>query len=308
MNTQRLSRLALLALIAVTIGTAGDKLTVVASIPTLKSIAELIGGEKIEASAIATGYQNPHFVDPKPSFILKLSKADLFITTGLDLETGWVPALLQSSRNGKIQPGGGGYVDASVGVNLLQLPSSSDRAQGDIHAYGNPHYWMDPLRGRQIARNIYEKLILLRPQDQAFFAENLKRFEAEIASRNASWEEKLAGLRGVPLIAYHNEWPYLEERFGFTIVDFLEPKPGIPPTPGQLVKVISTVKAKSIPLIITSPYFTLDAAELVARETGVRIAVLAPSVGAFDGIATYYDLFDYNVDVLLKAISHTPAR
>ncbi len=308
MNIQRLKTLALIAVIATTIGTAGDKLTVVASIPTLKSIAELIGGDRVEASSVATGYQNPHFVDPKPSFIRKLSKADMFITTGLDLETGWVPSLLQSSRNGKIQPGGEGYVDASAGVDLLQLPSSSDRAQGDIHAYGNPHYWMDPLRGRQIARNIYEKLIVIRPQDQPYFAGNLKRFESEIASRSATWEKKLAGLRGVPLIAYHNEWPYLEERFGFTIVDFLEPKPGIPPTPGQLRKVISTVKAMSITVIITSPYFTLDAAELVARETGVRIAVLAPSVEAFEGIGSYYDLFDYNVDVLSKAVAQIPAR
>ncbi len=308
MKYHHLFPLVLLLMIPATIATAGDKLAIVASIPTLKSIAELIGGDRVEASAIATGYQNPHFVDPKPSFILKLSKADLFITTGLDLESGWVPSLLQSSRNGKIQPGGDGYVDASAGVSLLQLPSSSDRAQGDIHAYGNPHYWMDPLRGRQIARNIYDKLILLRPQDQPYFAANLERFDAEIESRSAAWEKKLAGLRGVPLIAYHNEWPYLEERFGFTIVDFLEPKPGIPPTPSQLKKVISTVKTRSIPVIITSPYFTLDAAELVGRETGVPVAVLATSVGAFEGIVTYYDLFDYNVDVLLKAISHAPTR
>ena len=287
---------------------AGDKVTVVASIPSLKSIAELVGGDKVDAFAIATGYQNPHFVDPKPSFIMKLSKADLFITTGLDLESGWVPSLLQSSRNGKIQPGGDGYVDASAGITLLHVPSSSDRAQGDIHLYGNPHYWMDPLRGKQIAKTIYEKLVRISPENAEYFSANLKRFDEEIDSRTAAWEKKLAPLRGVPLIAYHNEWPYLEERFGFTIVDFLEPKPGIPPTPSQLMKIISTIKSKKIPLIITSPYFTLDAAELVSRQTGTQVAVLATSVGAFDGIANYYDLFEYNVGVLLKAMDQGHTR
>lgn len=287
---------------------SGGKLTVVASLPTFRSIAGLVGGEKVDAFAIATGYQNPHFVDPKPSFIMKLSKADMFITTGLDLESGWVPSLLQSSRNGKIQPGGDGYVDASAGITLLQVPSSGDRAQGDIHLYGNPHYWMDPLRGKQIARTICDKLVQLSPENAEYFNANLKRFDEEIDARTAAWEKKLSALKGTSLIAYHNEWPYFEERFGFTITDYLEPKPGIPPTPGQLMKVISEVKSKKIPLIITSPYFTLDAAELVSRQTGAQVAVLATSVGAFEGVESYYDLFDYNADVLLKALAGTSAR
>ncbi|HLF15519.1 MAG TPA: metal ABC transporter substrate-binding protein, partial [Bacteroidota bacterium] len=271
--------------------------------------AELVGGDKVDAFAIATGYQNPHFVDPKPSFIMKLSRADLFITSGLDLETGWVPSLLQSSRNGNIQPGGDGYVDASAGIALLQVPSSSDRAQGDIHVYGNPHYWMDPLRGKKIAKNIYEKLVKISPENREYFNANLKRFEEEIDKKTAEWVKKLSSLRGVPVIAYHNEWPYMEERFGFTIEDFLEPKPGIPPTPSQLMKVISSVKSKKIPIIITSPYFTLDAAELVSRQTGgIQVAVLATSVGAFDGVNNFYDLFDYNVGVLLKALSPASAH
>ncbi len=286
--------------------TAGEKVTVVASLTTFRSIAELIGGEKIDAFAIATGYQNPHFVDPKPSFIMKLSKADLFITTGLDLESGWVPSLLQSSRNGKIQPGGDGYVDASAGIHLLQVPSSSDRAQGDIHLFGNPHYWMDPMRGKQVAKTICEGLQKVSPENADYFAANLKRFEEEIDRRTTSWKEKLAPLKDIPLIAYHNEWPYLEERFGFAIAGFLEPKPGIPPTPSQLVKVMSTIRSKSIPIVITSPYFTLDAAELVSRETGAQIAVLATGVGAFDGVESYYDMFEYNVTALLKAFAQAP--
>jgi ABC-type Zn uptake system ZnuABC Zn-binding protein ZnuA len=287
---------------------AGEKLTVVASLPTFRSIAELIGGDRVDAFSIATGYQNPHFVDPKPSYIRRLSKADLFITTGLDLETGWAPSLLQSSRNGKIQPGSEGYVDASEGISLLQIPTSGDRSQGDIHLYGNPHYWMDPLRGKQIAATITGRLSRLSPADADYFAGNLKLFNEEIDRRTASLQQKLSALRGAPLVAYHNEWPYLEERFGFHIVEFLEPKPGIPPTPGQLLKVISAVRTNNVRIVITSPYFTLDAAELVSRQTGARIAVLATSVGAFEGVDDYYDLFEYNADVLLKALSPAPGE
>ncbi|HLB00792.1 MAG TPA: metal ABC transporter substrate-binding protein, partial [Bacteroidota bacterium] len=267
---------------------AGDKLIVVSSIPTLKSIVELVGRDKVESFAIATGYQNPHFVDPKPSFIMKLSKADGFVTSGLDLEIGWASSLIQSSRNAKIQPGGDGYVDASRGVPLLQVPSSIDRAQGDIHIYGNPHYWLDPLRGKQIAQNIFETLAKLSPENRDYFAANLAAFDKEIDTRTAAWEKALEPLKGQPVIAYHNEWPYLEERFKFVVVDFLEPKPGIPPTPSQLVKVISEVKSKNIQIIISSPYFTTEAAELVSRQTGARLVVLASSVEAFDGVNTYY--------------------
>lgn len=287
---------------------AGDRLTVVASIPALKAIAGAVGGDRVEAFAIATGFQNPHFVDPKPSFILKLSRADVFITVGLDLETGWVPSLLQSSRNGKIQPGAQGYVDASRNIGLLQIPSVADRAHGDIHAYGNPHYWLDPLRGKQIARNICETFIRLSPENSEYFRGNLKKFEDELDVKTSEWVKQMEPFRGLPVIAYHNEWPYFEERFGFRIVDFLEPKPGIPPTPSQLVKVISAIKSGRIPVIITSPYFTLDAAEMVSKQTGAAIAVLAPSVEAVPEILTYFDLFDYNVKVMLRALGGESTR
>jgi ABC-type Zn uptake system ZnuABC Zn-binding protein ZnuA len=303
MNRYLLIAASCLLLFAPSPSPAGDKIAVVASLPALGSIAALVGGDRVEVTSIATGYQNPHFVDPKPSFIMKLSKADVFITTGLDLETGWAPSLIQSSRNSRIQPGADGYVDASAGIKLLQVPSTGDRAQGDIHIYGNPHYWMDPLRGKQIARTIADRLEKVSPGDAATFEANLKKFDDEIDRRTAEWVRQLAPLKGASIIAYHNEWPYFEERFGFTIVDYLEPKPGIPPTPSSLMKVISTVKAQKVPVIITSPYFTMDAAEMVAGQTGAKIAVLATNVGAFDGVSTYYDLFDYNVRTLLAALS-----
>lgn len=289
-------------LILLTVSLLQAQLKVVTTIPDLKSIAEYIGGDRVEAFSIATGYQNPHFVDPKPSYILKLSKADVFITVGLDLETGWVPALLNSARNAKIQKGGAGYVDASVNIPLLQIPSAVDRGEGDIHIYGNPHYWLDPVNGKVIARNIAATLSRIAPEYQAEFTANLKRFNETIDLKVKEWEGKMAKYDGTKVIAYHNEWPYFEKRFKLKIADFLEPKPGIPPTASQLAKIINLMKREQIRIIINSPYFTAESADLAARNSGGKVVTLATSVGATAEIKTYFDLFDYNVKQLLTAV------
>ena len=275
---------------------------VVTTTQDTRSIAELIGGNKIEVFAIATGYQNPHFVDPKPSYIIKLSNADLYVTLGLDLEAGWSPSLLISSKNKKIQKGGVGYVDASIGVTLMQVPSSINRAEGDIHAFGNPHYWLDPTNGKIIARNICNGLEKISPENKDFFETNLKTFDAQIDLKLKTWTSEMAGFKGSKVIAYHNEWCYFENRFGLKIVDFMEPKPGIPPTPSQLVKIIKEVKENSIKVIITSPYFTASSSDVVSKQTGAKTLILATSVGAFDAIKNYYDLFDYNIKLLVGAL------
>jgi ABC-type Zn uptake system ZnuABC Zn-binding protein ZnuA len=281
---------------------AQDRLEVVTTLPDLRSIVEELGGDEVNVFAIATGYQNPHFVDPKPSFILKLSRADMFVTVGLDLEQAWVGPLLTSSRNPSILKGAAGYVDASIGVALLQPPASISREQGDIHVFGNPHYWLDPERGKQIARNVADGLTRVRPERAEFFETNLTAFVEQIDRRMKLWQQRMAPFSGTPVIAYHNEWPYFEERFGLRIVDFLEPRPGIPPTPSQLAKVITLMNAQDIRLIITSPYFQRDAADLVADRIGGEVIVLATSVGAEEHIKTYFDLFDYNVDRLSAAL------
>jgi zinc/manganese transport system substrate-binding protein len=267
-----------------------------------RSIAQLIGGDKVDVFAIASGYQNPHFVDPKPSYITKLASADLYVTLGLDLEAGWSPSLLTSSRNPKIQKGSPGYIDASVGVALMQVPSAINRAEGDIHIYGNPHYWLDPINGKIIAKNICNGLERISPENRAYFEANLKNFDDQIDIRMKTWNSLMAGYKGTKVIAYHNEWCYFENRFGLQIVDFLEPKPGIPPTPSQLVKIIDEVKRDNIKVIITSPYFTTSSSDVVSKQTGAKTLVLATSVGAFDSIKTYYDLFDYNIKLLTGAL------
>ena len=268
----------------------------------MRSITEMIGGNKVSVTSIATGYQNPHFVDPKPSYIVNLSNADLFVTIGLDLETGWSPQLLSSSRNSKIQKGAAGYVDASEGVTLFQVPTSANRGEGDIHIFGNPHYWLDPLNGKVIARNIANGLERIDPSNKTFYETNLYAFFTKINTKMAEWQTKMAPFKGSKIIAYHNEWVYFEKRFGLEIVDFMEPKPGIPPSPSQLVKVIKEVKANNIKVIISSPYFTTSSSDVVAKQTGVKELTLATSTGAFSTVKDYFDLFDYDINQLLAVL------
>ncbi len=291
-----------LTTISFAIASKASAIKVVATTQDMKSIASLIGGNKVDVFAIATGYQNPHFVDPKPSYIIKLSQADLFITLGLDLESGWSPSLLVSSKNNKIQKGSDGYVDASIGVSLMQVPSSINRAEGDIHLFGNPHYWLDPLNGKIIARNICNGLIRISPENKTYFEANLKIFNETIDLKLKSWNAAMAGFRGSKVIAYHNEWCYFENRFGLKIVDFMEPKAGIPPTPSQLIKIIKLVKENNIKVIISSPYFTTSSSDVVTKQTGAKTVILATSVGAFDTIKDYYQLFDYNISLLTTAL------
>lgn len=278
------------------------KLRVVTTLTDLKSITELIGGDKVDVFAIATGFQNPHFVDPKPSYILRLAKADMFVTIGLDLEIGWVPPLLNSARNANILKGGPRYVDASINVPLQQVPSSINRGEGDIHIYGNPHYWLDPEIGKIIAKNICDGLVRLDGANEAFYQANLKKFDDQIDTRVKEWTAKMAPFKGAKIIAYHNEWVYFEQRFGLKIMDFLEPKPGIPPTPSQLAKVINEMKRENMKVIISSPYFTAESADLVARNVGGKVVTLATSVGADESIKTYFDLFDYDVAKMVEAL------
>lgn len=282
--------------------TAEAQIRVVTTLPDLASITRYVGGDRVDVFAIAKGYQNPHFVDPKPSYIVKLSRADMFVTVGLDLETGWAPQLVQSSRNNKIQRGNAGYVDASEGISLLQVPSSTSREEGDIHIYGNPHYWLDPVRGKQVAETIYQHLSDISPENEAFFQKNLESFQQEIDKRLVDWQRKMEPYQGTEIIAYHNEWVYFEERFGLEIVGFLEPKPGIPPTPSQLVSVIQTIKNDNIPVLINSPYFSSKSPEVVARNTGVEIVKLATMTGGYDEIEDYFDLFEYNINALTEAL------
>ncbi len=277
-------------------------LKVVATTEDLASLTREIGGDKINIDSIAKGYQDPHFVEAKPSFILKLHSADLLVVVGRELEIGWLPPLLQQSRNAKVQPGSPGYLDASLTVKILDIPQGQiTRAMGDVHPSGNPHYWLDPDNGRRIAEAIRTRLTELQPVDADFFAQRFADFDQRLAEAEKGWDASLAPYKGTKIVTYHRSWPNFVGRFGLDVMGYVEPKPGIPPSPQHTIDLIGEMKRENATIIIVEPYFDLKTPQSVARATGAQVVVLAPSVGAEKEITDYIHLFDYNVKLLLAA-------
>jgi len=282
---------------------ATAKLQVVTTTEDLASLAREVGGDLIEVTSIARGYQDPHFVDAKPSYLLKLKKADLYIQVGLELEVGWAPPLLTNARNSKILPGNPGFMEASEGCEILQkLSGSIDRSLGDVHPFGNPHLWLDPDNGRVIATNIARRLATLDPEHAQEYQANLEQFENRLSEKEKEWERLAGSLKGVKVVTYHNSWPNFAKRFGIEVANFIEPKPGVPPSPAHVHSLILQIKAEKIPLILVEPYFDLKLPERIARETGARLLAFPPSVGGKEEIRDYFDLFDYDLKLLMGSL------
>jgi zinc/manganese transport system substrate-binding protein len=292
----------LLALAALAV-TAQAKLNVVATTPDLGAIAREIGGDQIELTTLAKPTEDPHFVDAKPSFIVKLNRADVLVEGGAELEIGWLPALLDQARNDKLAAGAPGRVVCANGVQLLDVPSTLDRSKGDIHAAGNPHYVVDPVNAKTVAQNITEALSKSDPKSAAYFGANLKKFTDTIDVKLGEWQKTLAPFRGRRVVAYHDSWPYFGNRFGLRIDLFLEPKPGIPPTPAHLAGVIATIKAENVRVIMVDPYLNRRTAETVARNTGATVVDVSQFPGALKGTeGGYIPLIDHLVNSLAKAL------
>lgn len=284
------------------VGAPATRANVVTTTEDLASLVREVGGERVMVEAIARGYQDPHYVEPKPSFLLKLQKADLLILVGLQLELGWLPPLINQSRNPKIQVGGPGYLDASTNGNILEIPTGQvTRAMGDVHPLGNPHYWLDPENGRRIAKGIQEKLSQMQPADAAYFVQRFADFDRRLREAEKRWEEQMAPYRGRKVITYHRSWPNFVRRFGLEVVDYVEPKPGIPPTPAHILELIGLMKRENIKLILVEPYFDLRTPQSIARQTGAEVVVLLPSVGGVKEVTDYFRLFDHDVGVLAGA-------
>jgi zinc/manganese transport system substrate-binding protein len=278
---------------------AAGKLNVISATEDPASIAAEVGGDRITVESIARGYQDPHFVEPKPSFLLKLQKADVLLVVGLQLEIGWLPPLITQSRNSKIQEGANGYLDLSRFCEILEIPTVQvTRAMGDVHPLGNPHYWLNPENGRRIAKALQMKFSELRPDDGAYFAQREADFEKRLTEAEKRWDAQMAPYRGRKVITYHRSWPNFCERFGLEVVDYVEPKPGIPPTPSHTLEVINTMKRENIKLVLVEPYFDLRTPDSIARAVGGTVAVLMPSVGGVKEITDYFKLFDYDINLL----------
>jgi zinc/manganese transport system substrate-binding protein len=294
----------LAALLAAGLCPAASKLNVVTSTEDLAAIGREIGGDRISIDSIAKGYQDPHFVEPKPSFLLKLQKADLLAVVGLQLEIGWLPPLITQSGNSKIQVGSKGYFDVSTVCEILEVPTGTiTRAEGDVHPLGNPHYWLDPENGRRIARAFKAKLSDMQPADAAYFDQRLKDFEQRLTDAEKRWDAAMAPYRGRKVVTYHRSFPNFSKRFGLDVVDYVEPKPGIPPTPSHTLEVINKMKQQNIKLVLVEPYFDMKTPNSIAQAVGGTALVLLPSVGGEKQVQTYFQLFDYDINLLTTAFS-----
>lgn len=295
-------------LISATIGAQGMP-KVMTTTEDLAAIAREVGGDRITVEAIAKGYQDPHFVEAKPSFILKLLKADLLIAVGRELEIGWLPPLIQQSRNAKIQQGALGYLDASEQAKILEIPQGQiTRAMGDVHPLGNPHYWLDPENGKIIAREIAAKLTQFRPNDKVYFDQRLADFTNRLTEAEKRWVAAMAPYKGLKVATYHRSFPNFTDRFGLEVMGYVEPRPGIPPSPSHTLELIQEMKRQNVKIILMEPYFDAKTPNAIARETGARVVVLSPSVGGVKEVTDYFKLFDYDINSVLAAIKESGAK
>jgi zinc/manganese transport system substrate-binding protein len=284
-------------------------INVVTSTEDLAAIVKEVGGEKVAVESLARGYQDPHFVEAKPSFILKLNKADLLVAVGRELEIGWLPPLITQSRNPKIQPGSAGYLDASLTAKILDIPTGQiTRAMGDVHPQGNPHFWLDPENGRHVAQAVQNKLTELSRADAAYFAQRYADFDRRLGEATKRWKATMAPYKGVKVVTYHRSWPNFADAFGIDVIGYVEPKPGIPPSPAHTLDLEMAMKQQNVKIVLVEPYFDLKTPNAIGRDTGAKILVMPPSVGGVKEVTDYFKLFDYDINLLVTAIKETGAR
>jgi zinc/manganese transport system substrate-binding protein len=278
------------------------KLNVVATLPDFGSLAREIGGDKIDLVVLAKPTEDPHFVDARPSFVVSLRNADVLIDGGAELEIGWLPPLLQNARNPKIEVGKPGRVQASLGIRLMNVPTNVTRAAGDVHALGNPHFMSDPIIAKAVAQHIAQAFSAVDPTNAVFYDANYKKFEAAINAKLQQWGAALLPFKGQNVVAYHDSWVYFAHRFGLNIDIFLEPKPGIPPSPSHLTEVIAQIKAQHIKAIIVEPFHDRRIAEKVASATGAKVVEFSQFPGGLPGTDSYVKLIDALISRLSAAL------
>ena len=282
---------------------AKDKLNIVTTTTPLASIAEEVGGNIVSVASIGSGDEDPHFIEAKPSYIMKAKKADLWLRVGLELEIGYEGLILQGSRNPRIQINTPGHLDVSEGILKLEVPTEKvDRSMGDVHPMGNPHYWLDPYNGKIIAQNICRRLKQLDPEHAGDYDRNLAAFLSKLYNAMAGWVAKLKPFEHSKIVTYHRSWPYFANRFNLDVVAELEPKPGIPPGPGHILEVINTMKSEKAKVILMEPFYNRSDAEAVAKKTGAKVVVAAAAVNGRQEATDYIAMFDNIVSRLSGAL------
>lgn len=281
---------------------AAEKIKIVATTSTFASLTEAITGDRAEVYFIASPKQNIHYIAPTPRDVMKVKRADVFVHAGLDLELAWRQPMLNAAANPRFLSGDKYSIDVSRGVRLLEVPASVSRAGGDIHLYGNPHYWMDPENAKVIVKNIADGLSGIYPGDAALFQEKARRLIGEIDAKIADWSARMARFKGAPVVTYHRNWIYFTERFGLEIAGELEPKPGIPPAPRHLAELERTMREKGVRVVIRESYQESRSPKKVARETGAEVLLLAQSVGEHKETEDYIAMMEYNIRTLETAL------
>ena len=281
---------------------AHAKINVVATLPDLGSIAREIGGDQVNVTVLAKPTEDPHFVDARPSFVVQLRSADALVEGGAELEIGWLPPLLQNARNPKIEAGKPGRIMASENIRLMNVPTNVTRAAGDVHALGNPHFMTDPIIAKAVAAHIARAFAEIDPANAAGYQGREQAFESAINAKLQEWGTAMLPFKGQKVVAYHDSWPYFGHRYGLDIDVFLEPKPGIPPSPSHLAEVIAQMKAQHIKAILVEPFHDRKIAERVAEATGAKVVDFAQYPGALPNTDTYIKLQDVLIQRLAAAL------
>ena len=294
-----------ITLLALTLGavqTQAAKVRVVTTLTDLADFARNVGGDYVEVRSLATGIEDTHGVPMKPSFVPLLNRADLVVSVGFECEHAFLPALLEASRNPRIQPGKPGYVDCSKGIAPVDTPKSTDHSEGDVHPYGNPHYLLDPVLAKTAVSNICDALIIAAPEHEADFAKNRDAYLAKLDAKIAEWQQLAKALKGVKFVSYHEHWPYFAARFGMVYFGTIELKPGIDPTPRHIEELVADMKAEHVPIVVREPQFPEKVPALIAKQTGATLVKLPIMPGGVPNTATYIEMMDYIVHSMVNAV------
>jgi zinc/manganese transport system substrate-binding protein len=291
---------AALLLVIVGGGRAEAKVHVVTTIDTFADLARRVGGDRVEVKSLSHGYMDPHFVEPKPSLVIDLNRADLLVHVGLELEIGWLPPLVLGSRNERIALGQPGNLDASSQIPVLDVPTTKvDRSLGDIHPQGNPHYWIPPDNALIVAREIAARLEQIDGGGTATYRANLKKLEDDVAGRKAEWEKRAATVRGMKIVTYHKSWSYVSKWLGLQEIGYVEPKPGIPAPPSHIAALIGVMRREGVKVILMESFYPRNTVDLVGQKAGAKTLVMPSDVGATAEIKDYFALVDAVVNKLV---------
>ena len=295
-------RLLLLAVLTMALPAHAAKIQVVASLTDLADLARNVGADLVDVHSLATGVEDTHGVPMKPSFVPLLNRADLIVLVGFDCEHAFLPALLEASKNPRIQYGKSGYVDCSKDIAPVDVPKSTDHSEGDVHPYGNPHYMLDPVLAKTAVQNIYKSLVAFAPQHEADFTRNRDAYIAKLDAKISEWEKEAVPLKGVAFVSYHEHWPYFAERFGMKYFGTIELRPGIDPTARHIEDLISSMKAQHVPIVVREPQFPEKVPRLIAEQTGATLVKLPIMPGGVTGTGTYIEMMDYIIKTMVAAV------